>query len=130
MIVIILLIILLIICLMGLIRKHDQLESFSEVNDDIGYGNPVSMSGKPNPYPYINQVGYRNPVIYQGFGIPLIHEDHPTTPNDPSMFYFSNYRCRPECCLYSSDSCTNGCVCRGVQPQTYLFQNEHLTPRS
>jgi len=119
---------------MLLMENRTQLETFDvpfgEINDNIVYGNPASMSDRLNPYPYVNQRGYRNPIIYQGFGVPLIHEDHPTTPVEQSMFYFSNYRCSPECCLYSSDSCTNGCVCRGVQPQTYLFQNKRITPRS
>lgn len=91
----------------------------------------ANYDGIPNPYVYLNQHGPRNPIIYQGQGIPLIHEDHPTMPVEgKSMFYFADYRCSPECCLYSSDSCSNGCICRGVQPQTYLLQNKHISPRS
>lgn len=106
------------------------METFSELSDDISIGNQISMSGVPNPFVHVNQKGERNPIIYQANGIPLIHEDHPTTPVKHSMFYFSNYRCSPECCAYSSDSCTNGCVCHGVQPQMHLSRNLRLTPRS
>jgi hypothetical protein len=128
--VIILFTVLFLICLWWLARSRHQVETFSPVSEDISNGNPISMSGQPNPYVYVNQKGQRNPIIYQGHGIPLIHEDHPTAPIEKPMFYFTDYQCSPKCCQYSADSCTNGCVCRGVQPQAYLSQNEHITPRS
>jgi hypothetical protein len=122
------------LCLLWVLKLHNQFETFesqfSPVNEDISNGNAISMSNRPNPYIYVNQKGQRNPIIYQGHGIPLIHEDHPTAPIEKPMFYFTDYQCSPECCQYSSDSCTNGCVCRGVQPQAYLFQNKHITPQS
>ena len=121
------------------IRLYKQgIESFEnrtlncqgDLKDDIAQGNPASLSGYPNPYIDINQKGIQDPIIYQGSGIPLIHEDHPTIPNDSSMFYFKNYSCRPECCQYSAYSCNNGCVCWEAPPQSYLEQNSQLSPRS
>jgi hypothetical protein len=115
--------------------KHSLKESFVTLNaideDTMFDGNPLSLSGLPNPYIDINQKGQQDPIIYQSNGIPLSHEDHPTTPSsDPSMFYFKNYSCRPECCQYSAFSCTNGCVCWEAQPQGHYDQNNQLTPRS
>lgn len=71
-----------------------------------------------------------HPIIYQGHGIPLMHEDHPTIPIDKSMFYFNNYQCRPECCTFSPFSCTNGCVCWEAPSQLYIAHNSKITPRS
>jgi hypothetical protein len=115
-------------------KQHNIYETFgfNNLDEDISDGNIASFSGRPNPFLYVNQRGQRDPIIYQAHGIPLIHEDHPTAPipGDRSMFYFSNYSCKPECCQYSSDSCSNGCVCRGAQPEKYLTQNEAMTPHS
>jgi hypothetical protein len=113
--------------------KGEQEGTLSPLTDDISRGNPISMSGRPNPYvdrSRSNQKGTPDSVVYQAHGIPLIHEDHPTTPVDQSMFYFANHSCRPECCTYSSDSCSNGCVCWEAPPQLSVAQNSNLTPRS
>jgi hypothetical protein len=114
--------------------SRQQIEPFytmyGDINDDISNGNPISLSHQSNPYIDINQKGKRDSIVYQAHGIPLIHEDHPTTPVDKSMFYFSNYSCRPECCKYSSFSCSNGCVCWEAPPQPFVSQNDKISPRS
>lgn len=109
---------------------YPAVETFSELEDDISYGNPASMSKRINPYVDINLKGNPDPVVYQGNGIPLIHEDHPTAPDQPSMFKFNDYSCRPECCLYSPFGCSNGCVCWEAPPQSGIEQNKSLSPRS
>ena len=105
---------------------------YSDIDDNIANGNFLSWSNKPNPYININQKGPRNAIIYQGHGIPLPHEDHPTVPVKDSMFYFNNYSCRPECCLFSPYSCSNGCVCWEAPPEKYSppIQSLRTTPTS
>lgn len=103
---------------------------FSLIENDIRDGNPISMSGRKNPYVDINERGQPDSVVYQANGIPLLHEDHPTTPVKDSMFYFQNHSCRPECCTYSPYSCTNGCVCWEAPPQTGVDMNSSISPRS
>lgn len=114
--------------------NHGSIETFSSVfsniEDDVSIGNQSSMSGRPNPYLNINLKGRQDPIIYQGQGVPLSHEDHPTTPPEQSMFYFADYSCKPECCLYSANSCSNGCVCQQAPPDKDVSQNIKLTPRS
>jgi hypothetical protein len=87
------------------------ISAYGYIDDNIAYGNDLSWSNKKNPYIDINQKGQRDAIIYQGHGIPLTHEDHPTTPVEESMYYFADYSCRPECCIFSPYSCSNGCVC-------------------
>lgn len=111
-------------------RITESFYPYGMIDDDISNGNLISLSGNPNPYVDINQKGRQDPIVYQAHGIPLLHEDHPTTPVKNSMFYFTNYSCRPECCLYSPFSCTNGCVCWEAPPQPHFDQNVRITPRS
>jgi len=105
---------------------------YSDINDNIAFGNPQSWSNKTNPYIDTNQWGVRDSIIYQAHGIPLPHEDHSTTPVEKSMFYFENYSCRPECCLFSPYSCSNGCVCwEAPQEKNYpTIQSLRTTPTS
>ncbi len=84
---------------------------YGYIDDNIANGNNLSWSNKLNPYIDITQKGKRNSIIYQSNGIPLSYENHSTTPVENSMFYFSDYSCKPECCLFSPYSCSNGCVC-------------------
>lgn len=70
------------------------------------------------------------PVVYQGHGIPLIHEDRPTLPVENTMFMFKNNVCRPDCCSNSPYSCNYGCVCLDSQPLKHIKQNAHISPRS
>lgn len=132
-------IILLIIIILSIIftftyLTKDQVESFYSlygfINDDISKSNPISVSGKINPYKDINQKIQRDPIVYQSHGIPLIHEDHPTIPTEKSMFYFANHKCHPNCCQYSSFSCSNGCVCWNEPTPEHVDQNFNITPRS
>lgn len=106
-------------------------QPFSLITEDISYGNPISTSGRQNRYININQLSHPT-IIYQGQGIPLLHEDHPTAPIPvkDQMFYFQDYSCRPECCRYSSNSCSNGCVCWNAPPQKGVEQNSAISPRS
>src|SRR5258706_5430611 len=85
---------------------------YSEIDDNIAIGNPLSWSNKINPYIDINSKQPKeNPVIQQAHGMPLLHEENPTIPVNHSMFYFEKYDCRPECCPFSPYSCDHGCVC-------------------
>lgn len=111
-------------------RITEPFYPYGMIDDDISSGNLISLSGNPNPYVNINQIGRQDSIVYQAHGIPLVHEDHPTTPVENSMFYFTNYSCHPECCLYSPFSCTNGCVCWEAHPQPHFDQNVKITPRS
>jgi hypothetical protein len=125
-------------------NKRNSFESFDSedniginslygfIDDNISHGNPLSWSNKTNPYIDVNEKSKRDAIIYQGNGIPLPHEDHPTAPINKSMFYFSNYSCRPECCLYSPYSCSNGCVCWEAPPEKNdpVIQSLRTTPSS
>ncbi|MEO0236797.1 MAG: hypothetical protein ABIN35_01000 [candidate division WOR-3 bacterium] len=52
------------------------------------------------------------PNVYQGHGIPLLHEQYYSLPlYGPSKVEFANLECRPSCCQGSSMSCSHGCVC-------------------
>jgi|UniRef100_A0A6C0BLG6 hypothetical protein len=117
----------------GFTTTYSPYNTDGSLVDDISQGNPASWSGRPNPYVDINQKGRQDPIIYQGQGIPLTHEDHPTTPvgsETHSMFYFRDYLCRPECCTYSPYSCSNGCVCWEAPPQSGIERNSKISPRS
>lgn len=70
------------------------------------------------------------PVVYQGHGIPLIHEDRPTLPVENTMFMFKNNVCSPSCCSNSSYSCNYGCVCLDNQQLKHINQNVQISPRS
>ncbi len=111
---------------------NSSLEMPSPLDADISNGNPVSWSHRENPYIDLTLKGRRRPVIAQGFGFPLEHEEHATAPVEKSMFYFDNYACRPECCLTSSYSCSNGCVCwtPPQEPKNPIRLNEKITPSS
>jgi hypothetical protein len=83
-----------------------------------------------NPYFNVTDKGPPDPIVYQGHGIPIISDDHSTIPVESSMFYFKNYSCRPECCLYNTHSCSHGCVCHNPPPNHGYQQNMAITPRS
>ena len=104
--------------------------SFSAITDDISKGNPVSKSNRVNPYLPVDLRLQKPEYVYQGHGIPLIHEDYVTQPVDYSMVAYHTYQCRPECCLYNQESCTNGCVCRNYPPIEAVEQNSAISPRS
>lgn len=106
--------------------------SYGYLTDTISIGNPQSWSGISNPYIDTNLKGSQDPVIYQGTPMPLPHEDYPTAPVRDSMFYFKDYACKPECCLYSPYSCTNGCVCWEAPPEktNTVIQTERTSPSS
>jgi hypothetical protein len=118
----------------AIMKRKPDIESFQTsfgyLNDDISNGNQGSMSNVPNPYLDANIRGQQDPIIYQSQGNPLLHEAHATTPVKNSMFYFKDHQCRPECCLYSPYSCSNGCVCWEAPPQPHLEQNMSISPRS
>ena len=103
---------------------------YSFIADDIAQGNPISMSGAINPRIEITEKDRRNPIIYQAHGSPLLHETKATDPAKTNMFYFEDYSCRPECCLYSPYSCSNGCVCWQPPLLTSTQQNSRISPRS
>lgn len=127
-IVILILVTIIVVCLF----RKSSFETFANINDNsIAVGNPASWSGKPNGYIDINVKGNRDAIIYQGQGVPLIHEDHATIPVKSSMFYFDQYSCHPKCCEYSSYSCSNGCVCwEAPNAQQSYEQNYTISPRS
>ena len=104
--------------------------SFSAITDDISDGNPLSKSNRVNPYIPVNLRLQPPEYVYQGHGIPLLHEDHVTEPVEESMIAYHTYQCRPECCLYSQESCTNGCVCHNYPPLEAVEQNSAISPRS
>jgi len=110
------------------VEGYDQ--PFSLISDNISDGNPASISGRPNPYVDINIRGQPDPVIYQGHGVPLLHEDHPTRPATTKMLYFQDYSVKPECCTYSPFSSSTGCVCWQAPPQAGIEQNISISPRS
>lgn len=106
---------------------------FSYLNDNIAFGNPQSWSDRTNPYIDMNIRGPQDAITYQGTPMPLSYEDNPTTPipMKDSMYKFSNYACRPECCLYSPFSCSNGCVCWEAPPEKFMgTENDAITPTS
>ena len=106
--------------------------TYGYLTDTISIGNPQSWSGIANPYIDTNLKGFQDPVIYQGTPMPLPHEDYPTAPVKNSMFYFKDYACKPECCLYSPYSCTNGCVCWEAPPEKTdpVIQTQRISPSS
>jgi hypothetical protein len=105
---------------------------YSDIDDNIAIGNPLSWSDKPNPYLDITDKGKRDAIVYQGDGIALSHEDHSTVSVPHSMFYFTDYSCRPECCLFSPYSCNHGCVCWQFpkEPQHLTIQSQRTSPTS
>lgn len=111
-------------------KIYHTTEYFSNIDDDISHGNPISRSDIPNQYVDANQRIGTPPLTYQGDGLPLLHETHSTTPVDHSMFYFNERTCRPECCMYSPYSCSNGCVCWTSPPLDLVAQNNEISPRS
>jgi hypothetical protein len=76
---------------------------------------------------------HRNPIIYQGHGIPLVTDEYDSLPNqNESMFYFEKYACHPSCCAQSTYSCSNGCVCWSPKSENdpYVKQMSEISPRS
>lgn len=107
--------------------------SYSSLNYNIAQGNQLSWSDQPNPYLDSNLRGPQDPITYMGTPMPLSYEDNPTTPIPikDSMYQFSNYACKPECCLYSPFSCSNGCVCWQAPPEKFNgLENNKITPSS
>jgi hypothetical protein len=102
------------------------------IDDNISYGNPQSWSDRLNPYIDTNLWGVQDAVVTQGTPGPLSYEEHATTPVEKSMFYFSNYACKPECCLFSPYACNKGCVCwEAPREKSYpIIQNLRTTPTS
>ena len=108
-------------------------QPYSSINDDINIGNPISWSHRINQWGEISRSPHphhKYPIIYQGFGIPLLHEDHPTAPVDESMFYYSDLICHPKCCQYSQHACSHGCVCSDIDDDHVVLQNVAISPRS
>ena len=118
--VIVFLIILLIIAILIFNRGWGFVENFldlkfSNINDDISNGNPLSVSNemlitdpKINPL-YGKKTKIPNLTI-QGHGIPLRYEETVTKPVQDSIFYFNRRIASPSCCpAYYSTS--QGCVC-------------------
>lgn len=112
------------------LSKPMEIESFSLLDDDISVGNPKSWSNRVNSYTDVTEYIPSNTMVYQAHGIPLPHEDHRTVSVSNSMAYYSPYNCKPECCKYSQDSCSTGCVCLTTPSQPLVLQNGKMTPRS
>lgn len=113
-----------------MILRPFNIEHFSLLNDNIAIGNPKSWSNRINPYLNMTETVPNNIMTYQSQGIPLPHEDHRTIPVTDTMAYFAQYNCKPECCLYSQDSCSHGCVCHTISSHGVLLQNNTIVPRS
>lgn len=109
---------------------YNTCEHFSSISEDISDGNPISWSKQSNRYVDMN-LKYQQPILTsQGFGHPLLHEDHIIEPVKDSMFYFDRTQCHPSCCPYSSYSCSHGCVCWNRSPYVGIDQNDKISPRS
>lgn len=107
--------------------------SYGYIKDNIAFGNGLSWSDRTNPYIDTNLSGPQDAITYQGTPMPLSYEDNPTTPvpMKDSMYKFSNYACKPECCLYSPFSCSNGCVCWEAPQEKFMgTENDAITPTS
>jgi len=112
----------------------DPALSFADVNYDISQGNPLSWSGRENPYASNNLKQPHDIVIAQGTPFPLPHEENATTPVPHSMVYFANYQARPSCAVNNPPySTSTGSVC-WTAPYDPVFttprQNNAITPSS
>ena len=97
----------------GEIPLNEGFRPFSYLGEDISQGNCRSRSGEYNVYISKDKVFKSQPkYVYFGSPNPLLHQMKPMSPPEDSMFYFSNYKCAPECCP-SPYSCSGGCVCIG-----------------
>jgi len=82
-------------------------KDYSAIEDDIGDGNPISWSKRPNKEG--KKTEKINPkFLVQGTPTPL-SDRKVNIPND--MFVFSHHKCSPKCCP-SPYSCSHGCVCQ------------------
>lgn len=114
----ILLFFIILLVVMDLLRAYEKFD-YSDINEDISQGNPLSWSGYLNPHQptqyeickFNTNLPHTDQTVIQGHGIPLSYEEKTSNVIDGSMFYFNRHHVSPNCCpsLYFNDQ---GCVCR------------------
>lgn len=102
---------------------------FSYLGELANSDNNTLYSNRINPIKYRDQwINNCNKPSYVYFGTPnpLLHEMKPMKVPKDSMFYFSNAKFSPECCLGGAPYTTSsGCVCT-FPKQIYKCNNQKL----